>query len=51
MRRDDVLTPEAVECRMIGLSTILEPEFETEERGRYRVEAFPAGVSPLRRIA
>ena len=45
------LTPEAVECRMIGLSTILEPTFESEERGRYRVEAEGTGVGPLRRIA
>ena len=44
------LTPEAVECRMIGLSTILDPTFESEERGRYRVQAEGTGVGPLRRI-
>jgi len=45
------LTPERVECRMIGLSTILESTFETSERARFTTAALAAGtVGPLTRI-
>ncbi|WP_296817134.1 alkaline phosphatase D family protein [Brevundimonas sp.] len=45
------LTPQAAECRMIGLSTIASRDFETEERARFRVEADGAGLGTLTRVA
>jgi alkaline phosphatase D len=45
------LTPERTECRMIGLSTIMESTFETSERARFTTAALAAGtVGPLTRI-
>lgn len=42
------LTPEAVECRMVGLSTITDPAFETEDRARFQARALPGGgIGPL----
>ena len=41
------LTPERTECRMIGLSTIMEPRFETSERARFTTAATADGLAPL----
>lgn len=41
------LTPERAECRMIGLSTIMEPAFETSERARFTTAATADGLAPL----
>lgn len=43
------LTPELAECRMIGLSTIMEPTFETSERARFTTAALADGLAPLDR--
>ena len=44
------LTPDAVEARMMGVSTIAEPEFEIEERARFRSEARASTPGPLERL-
>lgn len=44
------LTPEAAECRMVGVSTLASREFQTEERARFRCAA-EAGVGALVRQA
>lgn len=41
------LTPERVECRMIGVSTILSPTFSLEDRARFSVRARTNGLGPL----
>jgi alkaline phosphatase D len=41
------LTPERAECRMIGLSTIMEPAFETSERARFMTAATADCLAPL----
>ena len=41
------LTPERAECRMMGLSTIMEPTFEVAEQARFEAVAHPDGVGPL----
>lgn len=38
------LTPERAECRMMGLSTIMEPAFEASERARFTSEALADGA-------
>ena len=43
------LTPERAECRMIGLSTIMESAFETSERARFTVAATDGAIGPLTR--
>ena len=43
------VTPERVECRMMGVSTILSPTFSREERARFSVQARPVGLGPLER--
>jgi alkaline phosphatase D len=43
------LTPERAECRMMGVSTLLSPEFQTEERARFTVQAQAGGLGPLER--
>lgn len=44
------LTPDRAECRMIGVSTIMEPEFEVEDRARFGVTSQADGMGPLERI-
>ncbi len=44
------LTPERVECRMMGLSTIMEPRFTVEERAGFSVTAATVGAGPLDRL-
>ncbi len=41
------LTPERAECRMVGLSTIMDTTFETSERARLSTTATPQGMAPL----
>ena len=43
------LTPERAECRMMGLSTIMEPTFEVVEEARFEVRAGSTGMGPLQR--
>lgn len=43
------LTPQRVECRMMGLSTIMEPAFGVSEQARFQVEARAGGLGPLER--
>lgn len=44
------LTPERVECRMMGVSTLMEPEFEVSEQARFAVAARTSGLGPLVRL-
>ncbi len=41
------LTPERAECRMMGVTTLLSPEFQTRERARFTVQARADGIGPL----
>lgn len=41
------LTPEAAEARMMAVSTVASPEFETSERARFGVRAGAAGLTRL----
>ena len=44
------LTPEAVEARMMGVSTITEAVFEIEERALFRSPALASAPGPLERL-
>lgn len=41
------LTTERAECRMMGVSTIMGPDFEVTEQARFAVRAGSAGLGPL----
>lgn len=44
------LTPDRAECRMMGVSTIMEPRFAVEERAAFSVTATTVGAGPLDRL-
>ena len=44
------LTPDRAECRMMGISTIMEPRFAVEERAAFSVTATTVGAGPLDRL-
>ncbi|MBN8551835.1 MAG: alkaline phosphatase D family protein [Caulobacterales bacterium] len=43
------LTPQRAQCRMMGVSSILSPDFSTDERARFTVPARTSGLGPLER--